>query len=90
MTLRPPRGVCDAHLLRAYKPCVIEALTTKTSWKVWRPPPYLPIGFSWDCCNDTRFVSLVDTSFTDPHGGLNLTWKIEVAQKAIPFCILLK
>ncbi len=23
-----------------------------------RPPTYLPIGFSWDCSNDTRLVSL--------------------------------
>ncbi len=36
-----------------------------------RPPPYLPMGFSWDCFNDTRFVSLVELSFTDPRGGLN-------------------
>ena len=35
-----------------------------------RPPPYLPIGFSWDCSNDTRFVSLAEMSFTDPPGGL--------------------
>ncbi len=38
-----------------------------------RPPPYLPIGFSWDCSNDTRFVSLVEMSFT----GLNELQKPE-------------
>ncbi len=33
-------------------------------------PPYIPIGLWWDCSNDTRFVSLVEMSFTDPRGGL--------------------
>ncbi len=27
--LRPPRGLCEAHLLQAYKPCVIGAIPTK-------------------------------------------------------------
>ena len=36
-----------------------------------RPPPYIPIGLRKDCSNDTRFVSLVEMSFTDPHGDLN-------------------
>ena len=31
---------------------------------------YLPIDISWDCSNDTRFVSLVEMSFRDHRGGL--------------------
>ncbi len=26
ISLRPPRGVCEAHLHQAYKPCVIGAI----------------------------------------------------------------
>ncbi len=29
-TLRPPRGVCEAHLHQAYKPCVIGAIQSQT------------------------------------------------------------
>ena len=36
----------------------------------WRPPSHIPLGLQLDCSNDTRFVSLVEMSFTDPHGGL--------------------
>ncbi len=28
--LRPPRGVCEAHLHQAYKPCVIGAIQSQT------------------------------------------------------------
>ncbi len=34
---------------------------------------YLPIDISWECTNETRFVSLVDISFTDPPGGLKMS-----------------
>ncbi len=35
-----------------------------------RPPTHIPLGLLLDCSNDTRFVSLVEMSFTDPRGGL--------------------
>ncbi len=41
--LRPPRGVCEAHLLQAYKPCVIGAIPTKTA-NLRRPPAHIPLG----------------------------------------------
>ncbi len=28
--LRPPQGVCEAHLHQAYKPCVIGAIPSQT------------------------------------------------------------
>ena len=55
--LRPPRGVCEANLLQAYKPCAIGEIPTK--------------GLLLDWSNNTTFVSLVEISFTDPRGGLN-------------------
>ena len=39
LTLKATTGVCEAHLLQAYKPCVIVAIPTKPYWKVrwWSP-----------------------------------------------------
>ena len=31
-----------------------------------RPPAHIPLGLWLDCSNDTRFVSLVEMSFTEP------------------------
>ena len=31
-----------------------------------KPPTHIPIGLWLDCSNDTRFVSLLEMSFTDP------------------------
>ncbi len=46
-----PKGMCTGGLLKLH---------------LRRPPPYLPIGFSWDCSNETRLVNLEEMSFTDP------------------------
>ena len=35
------RGVCEAQLLQADKPCFIGAIPTKT---YWRPPAHIPLG----------------------------------------------
>ncbi len=37
-----------------------------------RPPSYIPKGLWWNCSTGTRFVNLLETSFTDPRFGLNL------------------
>ncbi len=42
MILRPPRGVCEAHLLQVYKPFVIGAIPTKITANLRRPPANSP------------------------------------------------
>ncbi len=41
--LRPPRGVCEAHLHQAYKPCVIGAIPSQTYENVWWCPLKLAV-----------------------------------------------
>ena len=38
--LKATTGVGEAHLLQAYMPCVIGAITANLR----RPPPHIPIG----------------------------------------------
>ncbi len=55
--LRPPRGVCEAHLHQAYKPCVIGAIKSQTYGNVWwrltsrvlyhQPKESTTIHFDW-------------------------------------------
>ncbi len=64
------------------------------------PPTYMPIGLWWDCSNDTGFVRLMETSFTDPRGGLkhghtmrkfqkwpNQNWSLPELQLRRGFCM---
>ena len=40
--LRPPRGVCEAYIHQAYKPCAIEAIQSETSREC-----VLVVSLSW-------------------------------------------
>ena len=42
--LRPPRGVCEAHLHQAYKTCVIGAILSQTYEKCM-----VVVPLSWQC-----------------------------------------
>ena len=49
--LRPPRGVCEAHLHQAYKLCVIAAIQS----------PYLPISFLKQVASGDRAIGIFNT-----------------------------
>ncbi len=61
--------VCEGHLHQACKPCVIGLIPSQTYGGGGIAPM-------------TRFVSLVEMTFTDPHGGL----KKECSSNVLPIC----
>ncbi len=80
--VRAAREVCEAPLHQAYKPCVINLMSLifkiipaqnygnmvviSLSFHLRIAPTYITIDLWWDGLNGTRFLSLVNVSFTDP------------------------
>ncbi len=44
MALRPPQGVCEAHLHQSHKPFVIGAISSQTNGDVWGGVLNLELG----------------------------------------------
>ncbi len=50
--------------------------------------PYIPIGFLWNCSNQTKFTTLVKMSFTDPPpGGLDTQTCVQSLRRGVRFLL---
>ncbi len=81
LSLRPPQGVCEAHLHQANKHCVIGANLVTNLWECMVGyPPYVPIDLWWNCSSDTMFVCLWPFSPSIGGRGLTLVGSLQPAE----------
>ncbi len=77
--LRPPRGSVNLISTNLTNLLSLEQFHHK---QIEMYGGGVPIGLWWNCSIAKRFVRLVEMSFTDPRGGLNV-WTLNIAVREI-------